>query len=178
MLNLHIHRCVAFAMLGQVLLWNPSPGFGAERDEVKAYRKQTKAYSRPAAGIAGFGLCYSPTEGCPSFEVRDDDRYVTVEVEDQLGRPVFASVGQDVLGGYRSFSNSGFPLQGSGTTHVCGRTEERIELLPKSAHRPRRIVVFLWLGPGSTAPAEPDPDALCPGIATAGVVTVTFFKDQ
>ncbi|HEV3473554.1 MAG TPA: hypothetical protein VG408_10215, partial [Actinomycetota bacterium] len=85
------------------------------------------------------------------LSVEPGEKFVSVEVTDAAGQPVWASV-----------YNYGYS-QGASHEHVCGASEEPIAL---SSGLEELVVVLTQTTGGATSP--------CIGPATAGTVTATF----
>jgi hypothetical protein len=95
--------------------------------------------------------CVPPPLGCAVFEVKPGERFVDLEIQDDFGQPVYASV--YVYG----FSD------GSEThEHICGTTEDPLALF--SGLKQLMVVIELTGGVLSG----------CPGPPTEGTIAATF----
>ena len=125
----------------------------------KAKKKPSRVvetpYTEPAVGTAGFGVCLQGSS-CVFVEPMPGEKFVQIDISDDLGQPVFASIIQDTSGDGNYFAAD------DKTTHICGQTAEPIEIEPST------VTVWVWRGPGGPPP--------CPGIASSGVVKTTFSK--
>lgn len=132
-------------------------GVSAHAGKKKAPKPRTieLQYLQPAYGTAGAGLCFQG-ESCLFYGAPlKGERFFSVEIEDELGTSVYASVIQDTNG------DGNFLVTDDLTVPICGATEEPIEI-----ESGKEISVWVWQGPGI--------DAACPGGATAGTATGTF----
>ncbi|HJR45019.1 MAG TPA: hypothetical protein VJ927_05390, partial [Actinomycetota bacterium] len=112
-------------------------------------------YTAPAYGTHGAGVCFQG-ESCLFFgEPQGKERFFGVEIEDDLGREVYASVIQDTN------EDGNFLVADDLTVGICGKTTESVELEPGKA-----VSVWVWQGPGIDPP--------CAGTASAGEATATF----
>ena len=120
-----------------------------------AKRKYELTYTEPAVGTAGAGVCTQGSSclffGAPAGR----EKYFAVEVVDDLGTAVYASVIQDTN------EDGNFLVADDLTVGICGATEEPIEIEPGKA-----ISVWVWEGPGADPP--------CPGGASSGTATAFF----
>jgi hypothetical protein len=121
----------------------------AEAAKKKKPKKKTRTaestYEAPAIGSGG-GVCLGATNSCGNIATGPDERFVMIEIVDQSGLDVYATVGQDLDGD--TFTDS--------STEVCGKSEEPIPIEPGVA-----LTIFPW------AVGNPS----CPGAATTGRVT-------
>ena len=75
------------------------PASGAKRQPRKTSRVFEASYDNPSPiGAAGHGGCLFATGGCIQVPVGNNERYISVEVEDELGTDVFASAWIDLNG--------------------------------------------------------------------------------
>lgn len=111
----------------------------------KKTRVVESTYDAPAIG-SGAGVCLGATNSCGDIATGGNERFVMIEISDQAGLDVYASVGQDVDG-------DGFT---DNSVTICGKSEEAIPIEPGIA-----LTIFPW------AVGRPD----CPGVATTGTVT-------
>jgi hypothetical protein len=112
------------------------------------------AYTEPAAGAAGIGVCLQGSSCLFYGGPAPGESHFGVVIEDDLGQPVPASVIQDTN------EDGNFLVTDDLTVGICGATEEPIEIEPGKA-----VSVWVW-----RAGANPP----CPGTATAGTATATF----
>jgi len=113
------------------------------------------SYAAPAYGTAGFGLCFQG-ESCLFYGApAERERYFSVEIADDLGREVYASVIQDTSG------DGSYLRHDDLTVDICGKTEEPIEIEPDAP-----VSVWVWQGAGVQPP--------CAGTASSGTVAGTF----
>ena len=118
-------------------------------------RKLEITYTEPAHGTHGVGVCFEGMS-CAFFgDPLLKERFVSIEVEDDLGTDVFASLIQDTNedGNYLATDDL--------TVHFCGSTPEPVEIEPDKG-----VSVWVWQGPGAYPP--------CAGGASSGTVTATF----
>lgn len=127
----------------------------AQKRKKKPRRERTieMPYSEPALGTAGIGVCFQGSS-CVFMEPARGERFVSVEITDDLGLPVYASIIQDTSG------DGNYLATDDDTTHICGSTTEPLEIEPST------VTVWVWQGPGAVPP--------CPGLASSGVVKATF----
>lgn len=113
----------------------------------KATRKAEAAYIAPAY------FYWAPTGdniGGVNLPTTAAEKYVSIEIKDQTGLPVSASVGQDP--------------EADGTvetTPFCTKTEKPVPIQPGLP-----VTVFVFVGPCTTPPG--------PAFATQGTVHATF----
>lgn len=115
-------------------------------------RKVEATYTSPALGAReATGVC-PELSNCPRFIPTAKERYLTLEVADDLGQPVSITVGQD--------SDPSTPTI-EVVARTCGPVTEEILIEPGL-----EVIVWLWVAPGVNPP--------CPGSASSGTVTATF----
>lgn len=123
--------------------------------------KKKKRVERTAeaqyVGFSGFrgaveGACDSPPLGCVSLPIEPGEKFVSVEVTDTAGQPVWASV---YIYGYTDASTT--------HEHVCGASDGTFALGPGVTEV---VVTVTQTTGGATSP--------CTGPATAGTVSATF----
>lgn len=132
-----------------------APAAGGKKKQRKARPRSIELpYSEPAIGTAGLGVCFQGSS-CVFFSLLPKERYVSVEIEDDLGQAVYASIIQDTNG------DGAYLRTDDLTVDICGATTEPVEVEPKKA-----MSVWVWQGPGVTAP--------CVGAASSGTVTATL----
>jgi hypothetical protein len=119
----------------------------------KKVRKVSGAYSAPSIGAGGLGVCSPGTIGCIPFALAAGEKFVSINIVDQSGQAVFASITQDLNGDNQSDTS----------TDICGATEEPVAIEPGY-----EVTVFIWEGPG--------PAPLCAGVATSGEIQAEFSK--
>ncbi len=146
-------RKVLSILLGLGLLVGVIGASGAEAKKPKKKRTVETPYTEPAVGALGMGVCFQGTS-CVFVEPMPGERYVSVEIVDDLGLPVSASVIQDTSG------DGNYLATDDETVHICGETTEPLKIEPGT------VTVWVWRGPGLVPP--------CPGLASAGVVKTTF----
>lgn len=126
----------------------------AEAGKKKAKpRKASAMYEGPAIGIAGAGICSPDTLGCFGFGTAANEKFVEVEIVDDLGTPVFASVTQDLDGDNMADTS----------VDICGKSTEPIPI-----DGGYEVTVFLWEGPSASPP--------CASVVSSGEINVTFNK--
>jgi hypothetical protein len=124
------------------------PASGAKKVKKKT-RKATAIYDSPAIGSGdATGVC-SGSSGCAMFGIGPKETFISFEIEDQLGLPVYATVGQD-----QNPDDQFTDVIGK----FCGTTEEPFPIQPGI-----QVIVWVWALPGANPP--------CPGAATTGTVT-------
>lgn len=112
-------------------------------------RTTTESYSTPYLGHPEvYGMCMNDM-GCTRFGVGTKERFVTVEVSDDVGLDAYGYVVQSDDEGVIS------------SAVICGRSTEAIPIEPS-------IEVRVLLSP-VTGTENP-----CPSVATSGEVTATF----
>ncbi|MDQ3964561.1 MAG: hypothetical protein M3277_11730 [Actinomycetota bacterium] len=121
---------------------------GKKKKPKKTKRVVETVYDAPAIGSRG-GVCLAATNSCGDIPTGPDEYFVTIEITDQTGLDVYATVGQDLDGD--TFTDT--------STTICGKNEEPIPIEPGIA-----ITVFPW------AVGRPS----CPGVATTGTVKATL----
>jgi hypothetical protein len=115
----------------------------------KKSRMATSVYDSPAIGSGdATGIC-SGSSGCATFGIGPKETFISFEIEDALGLPVYATVGQD-LNPDDQFTDV--------VGKFCGTTEEPFAIQPGI-----EVLVWVWALPGANPP--------CPGAATSGTVT-------
>lgn len=124
----------------------------AEAGKKKAPKKTTRVAE--AAYIAPAYFYWAPTGdniGGVRFPTGAGEAYVSIEISDDAGMDVSASVGQDPEGDTTV-----------STTRFCTSTEEPVPIEPGL-----EVTVFVFVGPCT----DPEP---APAFATQGTVTATF----
>ena len=146
-----------FSVLLAVMLVTGFVGSLPEAGAAKKKKKVERTEERQYVGFSGFrgaveGWCEGEPLGCVIFPVEDGERFVSVEITDQAGDPVWASV---YIHGY---TEGATPHE-----HVCGASEGPMAL---GAGVEELVVVVTQTTGGATNP--------CAGAATTGVVSATF----
>ncbi len=145
---------VAVALVSLVVASFAAP---AQAGKKAKPRKVELTYSEPAYGTAGLGVCFQGAS-CAFFgDPLKGERRVSIEVTDELGTDVYASLIQDTNedGNYLATDDL--------TVHFCGATEE-----PVAIEADKAVSVWVWQGPGANPP--------CPGGASSGTITATFTR--
>lgn len=123
--------------------------------DAKKKRRERNAeatYTSPAVGSASATGTCPGDNGCARFPVGSKERYLQLEIADDSGMPVSATIGQDT-----DPSNATVEVVG----RICGETEEPLAIEPGV-----EVVVWVWVLPSASPP--------CPGMATAGTVKAIF----
>lgn len=129
--------------------------------EAGAGKKKKKRVERTAeatyVGWSGFrgaveGTCDAPPVACASIPIEPGERFVSVEVTDDAGEPVWASV-----------YNFGYSDGSDTHEHVCGASESPLALV---SGLEELVVVVTQTTGGATSP--------CTGAATTGTIAATF----
>lgn len=151
-----MHRnVIAVVLVGAMLLSAGGPGSAAGKKSRS--RTMKLGYTNHAYGTAGIGVCFQG-ESCLFFgPPQAKEKYFSVEIEDDLGRDVYASVIQDTNG------DGSYLATDDLTVGICGATTEPIEIEPN-----KPVSVWVWQGPGVDPP--------CAGTASAGSATATFSR--
>lgn len=148
-------RTVLSVVLSLALL----TGFVGQIPDAAAGKKKKRVERVAEAQYVGFqgfrgaqeGTCDVDQFGCVIIPVEKGEKFVSVEVVDAAGQPVWASV-----------YNFGYSA-GAAHEHVCGSSESPFAL---SSGLTELVVVLTQTTGGATSP--------CVGPATAGTVTATF----
>ncbi len=136
-------------------------GSSVHAKNLDAARAEMEHYYGRVIGVhAGpYYACVSDRQvGCVEFTPRRGERAVRLEVVDYSGLPVYAQVGQWVLGDNTRY------IDEKDLVSFCGRTTRPFQIDPKKGD----LIVFIWEGPNSVTD--------CPGVASAGDVHATFIK--
>ncbi len=130
-----------------------SSGAAAKKKPRRHTRTVEGTYTNPSpVGAAGAGGCFFVTGGCVQVAVGSNERFISVEVEDDLGTDVFASAWIDLDGDQVVDETYDF----------CTKTEEPIEIHPGVP-----VLISIWEGPGL--------DPLCfPAASSSGKVTAVL----
>lgn len=129
--------------------------------DASAGKKKKKRVERTAeaqyVGFSGFrgaleGACDSEPVGCVVLPIEAGEKFVSVEVTDTSGQPVWASV-----------YVYGYTEPASPHEHVCGASDGTFALGPGVTEL---VVVLTQTTGGATSP--------CTGATTAGTVAATF----
>ena len=140
-------RSIAAAVVLVVSLGALAPVSSAKKPK-RVTRTAESLYDAPAIG-SGAGICPNATNSCARFPTGVGEKFLTLEITDSTGLPVYATVGQDLDGD--TFTDQ--------STIVCGKTTDPIAIEPGI-----EVVVFPWAVGRTT----------CPGVATSGKVKATF----
>lgn len=144
-----MRRAGVLILLAAVLLASLAAPSSAGK---KKKRKERTAEASYVLGVAGWGTkCPAPPIGCAAFEVKPGERFVDLEIKDALGQPVYASV---YVYGYTDGSDT--------HEHICGSSDEPLEMWPDVETLAVVIDVYGGVNEGCLAPA------------TAGTVVATF----
>lgn len=136
-------------------------GLVGQLPTASAGKKKKKKVERTAeadyVGFSGFrgaaeGSCDADGVGCVRFPIEKGEKFVSVEVVDTAGQPVWASV---YVYGFNSASDA--------HEHVCGASEDPFQLAPGVTEL---VVIVSQTTGGATNP--------CAGPATLGMVVATF----
>lgn len=138
------------ALLSASLVGTEAVAAGKKKGKKRVERLETRQY----VGFSGFrgaveGTCDAEPVACVIFPVEEGERFVSVEVSDTAGMPVWASVYID-----------GYP---HAHEHVCGTSDAPLEMVDGLE---TLVVTITQTTGGATNP--------CVGPATAGTVTATF----
>jgi hypothetical protein len=148
-------RSVLAVLMSAALL----TGVVGQLPDASAGKKKKKKMERTATaeyvGFSGFrgaveGSCDQPPVGCVRIPVEPGEKFVSVEVTDTAGEPVWASV---YIFGYS---------EGAAHEHVCGKSD-----YPFKMSGVEELVVVLTQTTGGATEA-------CAGPSTTGTVTATF----
>ena len=146
----------SFTVLLAISLVAGVVGFIPEAGAAKK-KKVERTEERDYVGFSGFrgaveGSCEGEPVGCVVFAIEPGERFVSVEITDQAGEPVWASV---YLYGY---TDGATPHE-----HVCGASDGPLAL---GRGVEELVVVITQTTGGATSP--------CTGAATTGTVSATF----
>ena len=121
---------------------------------VKVTVEQSGTYQTPSFIVAG-ACSQSDAQGCVTFGAPEASlSYITVNITDQTGLPVSASIQQET-----GVNEAGVP-QDSLIAAFCGKTDSPVAI-------DTSLEVHIWVDP------NPSPDC-APAAATTGTVDVTF----
>jgi len=140
---------VIFGLAGQLPIAS-----AAKKKKKKRVERTAEAQYVGFSGLRGAveGACDAPPVGCVSIPIEKGERWVSVEVADTAGQPVWASV-----------YTYGYSDPATTHEHVCGASEEPFAIAPGVTEL---VVVVTQTTGGATSP--------CIGPATVGTVTATF----
>lgn len=113
----------------------------------KITREAESVYDTPAIGHPDLVVGCSGSTGCASFALGADETYISLEIVDSAGLPVYGSASQDLDGD--QLGDEGF--------NFCGKTTEPMLVTPGV-----QLNIFISAAGGTNPP--------CPGAATSGVV--------
>lgn len=126
---------------------------GKKKKKKRIEHTEEATYATPALGIGGVEtICVQEPAGCVSLPVEPTDRFVSLEISDQAGQPVYASV---YVFGYTDGSDT--------HEHICGASNDPLFLTPGL----EELVVVV-------ATASNTVTGTCQGLATTGTVSGTF----
>ncbi|MDQ3958691.1 MAG: hypothetical protein M3273_10255 [Actinomycetota bacterium] len=148
-----MRRGIAVALVTVVAVAGGSalPAGAAKKPKPRTFEL---AYSEPAIGAAGAGVCLQGSSCLFFGPPAGKEKFFSVEIEDSSGLPAPASVIQDTNG------DGNFLVTDDLTVGICGATTEPIEIEPG-----KDVSVWVW-----RAGANPP----CPGTASSGMATATF----
>lgn len=115
-------------------------------------RVATGAYENPAIGVPGV-VGSAAAGGAVEFPLGPTEKFISVEITDDLGQPVIATMSQD--------TDPSTPTWEIFAT-ICGGTEEPLPVQPGVAVR-----VSVYTSPGPDQPT-------CAGPATSGTIKATL----
>jgi hypothetical protein len=124
----------------------------AEAGKRKKVRKAEGAYENPAIGIPGV-VGTSNAGGAFEFGITSKEAFIDVEIVDDGGQPVMATMSQDT-----DPSTTQWEIFAT----LCGKTEEPVPIEPGIAVR-----VSVYTMPGPDHPT-------CTGPASSGVIKASF----
>lgn len=129
------------------------PDAGAGKKKKRVERTAEEQY----VGFSGFrgaaeGACDAEPVGCVILPIEAGEKFVSVEVADTAGQPVWASV---YIYGYSAPADT--------HEHVCGASDGPLALGPGVTEL---VVILTQTTGGATSP--------CTGPSTTGTVTATF----
>ena len=118
----------------------------------RTQRVATGTYENPAIGVPGV-VGSAAAGGAVEFPLGPTEKFISVEITDDLGRPVIATMSQD--------TDPSTPTWEIFAT-ICGGTEEPLPVQPGVAVR-----VSVYTSPGPDQPT-------CTGPATSGTIKATL----
>lgn len=147
-------RSILAVLLSTALL----TGVVGQLPDASAGKKRKRVERTAAADYVGFsgfrgaveGTCDQPPVGCVRIPVEPGEKFVSLEIADSAGEPVWASV---YVYGYS---------EGAAHEHVCGASDRPFALAGVD-----ELVVVLTQTTGGATEA-------CAGPSTTGTVTATF----
>ena len=145
-------KALIFALLIALLAGAMSAPAVAKKKKKPRPRVVEGTYDQPALGIGGVASS-SANGGAIEVPLMPKEKYFSVEVTDDSGTDVYASLSQDTDPSTPSWEIF---------AGICGRTEAPIEVTPGI---PVRITVTA--GPGAEDPQ-------CAGLASAGTIKATI----
>lgn len=119
----------------------------AEAGKKKKDRKMEVRYENPAFGTAGAAFC----AGCPQFATGKGERFISVEVVDDVSPIGYVDI---------SYDSDGDGVYDTGIT-VCGATDGKVEVPENTT-----FAAFPY----------PIPSPFCAGASFAGTLKLTFSK--
>lgn len=138
-------------LIGGVLA--AAPAEAKKKKPKKTTRTAEGNYLTPALIVVG-GCSDVDAVGCVQLSTTTTESYVTAEVVDAHGQPVFVSIQADTNGDAQDDAVFG---------NFCGKTSAPISVAPGTA-------LHFWVG----ITADPAAAACNPGAATQGTLTATF----
>ncbi len=145
-----MRRTLIVLLAGVLLLSLAAPTSMAKKKKRKERTAEATYVGGAPAGA--LGLYNTPCLGeCARFDVKKEDRYVSLHLADATGEPVYASI---YVNGY---TDGGDPHE-----HVCGESDGALRL----SRGLKELVVVLETSGGVSAD--------CPGPPTSGTIHATF----
>jgi hypothetical protein len=124
----------------------------SEAGKKKKKRTAEASYVGSNVGVVSSGLaCEAPPFACGVFEVKRGERFVELEIQDDLGQPVYASV---YVFGYSDGSDT--------HDHICGTSDGPLAMTSGL----KELVVVIESTGGVLSG--------CPGPPSAGTIVATF----
>lgn len=138
---------VLFLILGLVVGSVATAEAGKKKKPKKVEREAESVYDTPAIGHPDLIVGCSGSTGCANFGIGPKERFISLEIVDSAGLPVYGSASQDLDGD--NFGDEGF--------NFCGKTDE-----PMPIHPGVELNIFISAAGGTSPP--------CAGAATSGTV--------
>lgn len=128
-------------------------GKGKKKKKKRVERVEERDYVG-WSGVRGAaeGECFGEPAGCVVFPIEKGEKFVSIEIADAAGEPVWASV-----------YIYGYSAPGDSHEHVCGASDRPFRLGPGVEEL---VVIVTQTSGGATNP--------CAGPATVGTVTATL----
>ena len=143
---------LSLGLLAGALVAPAEAGKKKKRKPKKVTRTAEGVYGNPAIGIPGVAGT-SSAGGAAEFALGAKERFISIEITDDGGQPVTATLSQD-----SDPSTTSWEIFAT----ICGATEEPLEVLPAVAVR-----VSVYTTPGPEQPT-------CMGPASSGTIKGTF----